>query len=123
MKGIVISFAAALVLAGCMSSGKMVTEQQASQFQRGITTRETVMEKLGEPSSSTKADDGTRVDIYMHIEAHANAVNYIPIVGLLAGSGTGHTNMVSFTYDKAGILSKVETTTSTQKVNTGLLNQ
>lgn len=113
----------ALVVMGCASSGTMVTEQQAGQFQKGVTTREQVIAKLGQPNSSSAMDDGTRADVYVHVHAAANAASYIPVVGLLAGGANSTTNTATFTYDKTGLLKTIATSTGQAEVNTGLLNQ
>lgn len=114
---------AALALAGCMSSGTQVTEQQASQFKAGVTSREQVMAALGAPNATSIAADGTRIDVYMHVHAAANAASYIPIVGALAGGAHATTNSATFTYSKAGMLQAVSTTSADSEAHTGLLNQ
>lgn len=113
---------AALLMAGCASSGTMVTEQQAGQFQDGVTTRAQVIAKLGDPNQATIASDGTRTDIYMHVSARADGASFIPVVGLLAGGANSKTNTATFTYDKDGLLKTVATSTGQSHVNTGLLN-
>lgn len=113
----------ATVAAGCASSGTLVAEQQASQFERGVTTRAQVIAKLGEPQQSTKMDDGTRIDVYVHIQASATTATYIPVVGLFAGGAKGSNNTATFTYGPDGILKSIGTSAGQNNVNTGLLNQ
>jgi outer membrane protein assembly factor BamE (lipoprotein component of BamABCDE complex) len=112
-----------LLLAGCASSGTMVTEQQAGQFQDGVTTRAQVIAKLGQPNQATLSSDGTRIDIYVHVTASADGATFIPVVGLLAGGANSKTNTATFTFDKEGLLKTVATSTGQARVNTGLLNQ
>lgn len=118
-----LSLALAAVLAGCISSGTMVTEGQAGQFQKGVTSRQQVIAKLGAPDNTTLMDDGTRVDAYVHTRAAANAASYIPVVGLLAGGANSTSNTATFTYDRAGVLKAISSGSSEADVGTGLLNQ
>lgn len=125
LKRFVMGVAASMILglAGCASGGTMVSEQQAAEFQKGVSTRAQVLAKLGQPNSTTVAPDGTRIDVYAHVHAAANGASYIPVVGLLAGGGSGQTNTATFIYDTAGVLKSVSTSASSTQVNTGLLNQ
>ena len=113
----------AVLVAGCASSGTMVTEQQAQAFQKGVSTRAQVIAQLGQPNSTTLAPDGTRIDVYVLIHAAANGASYIPVVGLMAGGATGEANSATFTYDQGGVLRSVSTSATNTQVNTGLLNQ
>lgn len=116
-------FALFAALAGCVSSGTMVTEQQAGQFEKGIATRAQVIAKLGQPNGSSVIADGTRVDVYVHIHAAANGASYVPVVGLMAGGASSNSNTATFTYDATGVLKSISTSTGQSQVNTGLLDQ
>lgn len=111
------------LLGACASSGTMVTEQQVSQFQKGVTTRAEVISALGNPQASTRQSTGLTIDVYQHIKASANAASFVPVVGLLAGGATASTNTVTFSYEIDGKLKSIDTTTASSAVNTGLLNQ
>jgi hypothetical protein len=115
--------AAALLLSGCASSGTKVSEQQVQAFQKGTSTRAQVVAALGAPTSTLVQSDGTRIDVYMHIQASANAASFVPIVGLFAGGATGSTDSATFTYDAAGTLQRSTWGHSASDVKTGLLNQ
>ena len=113
----------ALLLAGCVSTGTQVTEEQAGKFKKGVTTEAEVVAALGPPNATTRNDDGSRVDSYTYMKASANAVDFIPYVGLLAGGSTGKYTTVAFSFDSAGVLKGYTSSSGTQEVNTGLLNQ
>lgn len=122
MKEIGIVVALCVILSGCMSSGTQVTDQQAAQFQKGVTTESDVIARLGEPDSITKQMDGSAILVYMHVEARPNAVDYVPIVGLFAGGATSTTTAVSFTFDASGRLRGYTSTNSKADVHAGILN-
>jgi hypothetical protein len=114
---------AALALAGCASSGTKVTEAQASQFIKGQSTEAEVIAKLGQPTSSSRAADGSRADIYMYSQAQARAENFIPVVGLMAGGADATRTAVIFHYGPDGVLKDWTSNATNVDMNTGLLNQ
>ena len=57
MKAVLI-VAAALGLSACVATGKKVTQEQVSRFQKGKTTYQEVIADLGEPTNSTLHSDG-----------------------------------------------------------------
>jgi outer membrane protein assembly factor BamE (lipoprotein component of BamABCDE complex) len=110
-------------MAGCVSSGTKVTADQQSAFQAGTTTEAQVIAKLGPPNNVATLADGSKMDMYMHIAASANAASYIPIVGLFAGGAKSTSDTVTFTFDSQGILKSTTSNRSQSNVNTGLANQ
>jgi len=123
MKSAFISGVVILSLAGCVSSGTQVTEQQAEQFQKGRSTEADVVAKLGSPNGISRLSDGSHVAVYTHIEAAARAATYIPIVGLMAGGADSKLTTVAFTFGPDGLLKDWTSSAVANGVNTGLLNQ
>jgi len=118
-----VAVGVACSLAGCASSGTHVTAEQASAFQVGTTTEADVISKLGEPNMVSTNPDGTKIDTYMHVASSANAVNYIPVVGLFAGGAKSSSETVNFTFDSHNILKSTSSNRTNVNVNTGLANQ
>jgi outer membrane protein assembly factor BamE (lipoprotein component of BamABCDE complex) len=121
--GIASSFAAAIWLAGCASSGTKVSPDQAAQFKPGVTTESEVITKLGPPNSTSTYPDGSRTDMYLHIGMSIHAASFIPVAGLFAGGSSHSTDSVTFTFDPQGVLKSTASNSTHQDVNTGLLNQ
>lgn len=113
----------AVMVAGCVSSGTKVTQQQAAAFEVGKTTEAQVLAALGAPNQTSTLSDGTRKDIYMHVSAHANAASYIPIVGLFAGGAKGTNDTATSTFTPDGVLMSTSSSSGQTSVNTGLANQ
>jgi outer membrane protein assembly factor BamE (lipoprotein component of BamABCDE complex) len=123
MRAILVVAGTALVLAGCMSSGTKVDERQLTGFERGVTTEDQVIAKLGKPDTRERLDDGTRIDKYTYVHASPKAVNFVPVVGLFAGGANGKSTTVRFTFDQNGLLKSYSTEVSNVDVRTGLANQ
>lgn len=117
-----LAIGSALLLAGCVSAGTQVSERQAGQFQKGVTTEQQVVAKLGQPTTTTLNADGTRVDTYTFTRATPNAVDFVPIVGLFAGGAHGRTTNVSFNFNKGGVLTGYKSSSSKVDVHTGIMN-
>lgn len=122
MKLIQRTFAAVVLLAvaGCMSSGKEIKQDQLSDLQKGKTTYPEVLAKFGAPNTSTVTSDGLRIINYTHTEAQAKAATFIPVVGLFAGGATGHATAVTLTFDKDGVLQNYTASATSTDVNNGV---
>jgi len=102
---------AAMLLAGCVSSGTQVKESTAAQFQNGVTTEADVVRDLGPPQGVTSGSDGKRLLVYSGMHAQVKGATLIPIVGLFAGGATTQVSTVVFTFGQDG---KLESYTITQ---------
>jgi hypothetical protein len=118
-----LSLVALVLLAGCMSSGTKVSDQQARSFAPGTTTMSDVTAALGRPSTRSTAIDGQMVLGYSHTSAYATPATYVPIVGLLAGGSRGASETTIFMFDRNGVLTHVTTSSSDIDFRSGLLNQ
>ena len=107
----------------CVSSGTKVTQTQLSDFHVGATTEGQVLAELGPPTTTSTFTDGSKMDIYAHTAAHANAASYVPVVGLFAGGAKGSTQSVTLNFDSQGILRSTSSSNTQVNVNTGLANQ
>jgi hypothetical protein len=111
-----------LAISACNSSGTKVTEQQAAQFTPGKTTEGDVIAVLGPPNHSTKNADGSSMIVYFHTATAVNAATFIPVVGVLAGGASTTNDSVTFSFDKAGLLTGHSSSNGSQDLSTGLLN-
>lgn len=115
----VLVVAAALTLSACFATGKKVTQEQVSQFQKGKTTYQEVISRLGEPTHSTMNSDGSRSIGYSYAQSQASAASFIPYIGgLVGGSESEHTS-VSMRFDQNGILTDYAATSGKTSTGTG----
>ena len=123
MKRVLATLVLGLCLSGCISTGTLVTNEQASQFKKGETTESQVIAALGAPTVRTVKSDGDIELMYRHAQAYATPATYVPIVGLLAGGSKGTANVVTFKFDPSGKLISYEAAESAIDVHSGLMNQ
>lgn len=114
---------AALLLAGCMSSGTEVSDQQINQFVRGKTTEAEVIATLGQPDQSERSSDGERADMYIYTKSRANAQSFIPLIGPFIASMDMKSKIVRFTFYKNGVLKDWTSSGSATTMNEGYANQ
>ncbi|GGF00723.1 hypothetical protein GCM10011611_02900 [Aliidongia dinghuensis] len=100
----IFAAAASVAVAGCMSSGTEVKQEQLADLQKGKTTYAEVVSKFGPPNSSTVTSEGAKIISYVHTETQAKAATFIPIVGAFAGGATGKMTNVTMTFDSSGVL-------------------
>ncbi|MCQ4245555.1 hypothetical protein CXK93_12355 [Stutzerimonas decontaminans] len=55
------AFGLAVMLAGCATGGKKVTEAQVASIEQGKTTQAELIASLGQPTHFTHRSDGTKV--------------------------------------------------------------
>jgi outer membrane protein assembly factor BamE (lipoprotein component of BamABCDE complex) len=115
----VLSMIVGIALSGCMSSGTKVSEVDAEQFQKGVTTEAEVIAKLGVPTATAQTGD-IRVITYSYVSAKPDAVDFIPVVGLLAGGAKAQATLVSFTFNASGVLTGYSAAASNSSLHSGI---
>ena len=114
------TFLLVLSLSACMSYGNKVDQDKVSKFEKGKTTYAEVIQQLGKPTQSTINSDGTRTAIYTYMQSQANAVNFIPFVGIFAGGGTMENTTVMLRFDKNSHLIDYSATEGGSSMGTGI---
>ena len=123
----VVAVFAAVVLASCASAGneqlKDATKANVQErLKKGMTQAE-VRQIYGDPATTSFTDSGQVIWKYAFEKAQARPVNFIPVVGLLAGGADGTKKELTILFDKNDRLQKHSMTESPVALNTGLLNQ
>lgn len=108
-------------MTGCASSnGQKVDQNALADFKPGVTTEAAVIQRLGQPNSTSTMSDGTRIDTYSSSRTQFNAATYIPFVNLVAGGAKYQASVTMFTFDKNGILLRFSNTNSNHDFNKGI---
>lgn len=108
----VATFVTCIALGACVTVGKEVTQEQLSDFKRGVTTQEEIVAKLGRPTSSTISASGDRYMSYVFAHSQARPATFIPIVGAFAGGADTRSSHVMFIFDRDGKLRDYRATES-----------
>lgn len=111
------ALACVLALSACASSGVKVTENQTAAFEKGKTTRQEVIAKLGKPTMQTSLGDGTKLVHYTYAEATVRPSTFIPLVGAFVGGTDSQSSHVSMRFDAQDKL--IDITTSESQMGTG----
>ena len=115
---------AAALLSGCTSYGTQITNAQASQFEKGKSTEEDVVAKLGHPSAmSALLPDGSHSITYSYSHLQMSAASYLPVVGALAGQTDSSVTTYNFTFDAGHRLIDWNSTLKNTTDKMGLLNR
>lgn len=112
MRTVAIAAIAAFALSGCYTFGTQVSQADASRFKTGVTTESDVVRALGQPQSTARLPDGTRVLTYAWTQAHIKGTSFIPFVGLFAGGVNSEGDEVTLAFGSDGKLSNVSSTHS-----------
>lgn len=94
----------ALLLSGCVTMGREITEEQLAGFKKGETTVQDVTSKLGTPTSSSVTATGQRTLSYMFAHSQARPGTFVPIIGPLIGGADTRSSMVIFIFGADGKL-------------------
>jgi outer membrane protein assembly factor BamE (lipoprotein component of BamABCDE complex) len=122
--GRIVIWIAAALLAGCTSYGTEITEAQASQFEKGKSTEDEVVGKLGRPSAmSALLPDGSHNITYSYSRLQMSAASYLPVVGALEGETNASVTVCNFTFDAVHRLIDWNSTLKNTTDKMGLLNQ
>lgn len=116
----IAAIVAALILAGCASSGVRVTDEQMAQFHEGQTTKQEVIAALGQPTTTMRNADGTTLLMYTYSEARTRGSTFIPIVGAFVGGVDTRSNNVMLTFDQQGVLKTTSSSSSQYGTATGI---
>ncbi|MFH1800238.1 MAG: outer membrane protein assembly factor BamE [Candidatus Omnitrophota bacterium] len=108
-------------LCGCLTMGKRIDENKASEIKEGVTTESQVIELLGTPFGKHVTDDGkTKLD-YVFLRNKPRAKNFIPFVGLFISSMDQEKDTLQILIGKDGKVEKQARNTATEEMKFGLL--
>ena len=116
------------LLSGCASVGNetLRAESEASvqkKMTEGKTTKAEVRSMFGSPLKKTFTDGGSEIWTYEFSKVSADAVSYIPIVGLFGATASGTKKELVVLFDKSGIVHRYSMSESDVKQKTGIFNQ
>ena len=125
MKKVLCLVGVAVLLGGCATAGnKAIGETSASAVEakvvEGKTTMQEVLAAYGVPSRKSFTDGGSEVWTYEYAYATSKAINFVPIVGLIAGGVDVDKKELVILFDKQNVVQRRTFTESKSEVNRGV---
>lgn len=117
---VLVLWVVAAVMAGCVSTGVDVSEDQYRTLVKGKSTADEVQAMFGPPTSRTVATDGTQTWMYLYVRSQARAANFIPIVGAFVGGADTRSRTVMLTFGADGVLKESTYSESSSGLDTGV---
>lgn len=124
-----VSLAAlSLALAACMSTGNESLRKEsektvATKIIEGKTTKAEVKTMFGSPLKTSFTDGGLEIWNFELSKMSADAINYVPFVGLFGGTASGTMKQLVILFDDKGVVKRCSMSESEVKAKTGLFNR
>lgn len=108
-----------LVVSGCATVGRQIDFNQVSKIKEGVTTQQEVVDLLGSPDRITNAGQGMATMSYTFAKTSSRAVNFVPVVGIMAGGMDTQSQFVMVML-KNGVVNRVVSSQSGMETNRNL---
>ncbi|MBX4210629.1 outer membrane protein assembly factor BamE [Candidatus Parcubacteria bacterium] len=94
---------------GCASEqGARVDSNKVSQIKKGVTTKDEVVQMLGDPVSVSMLPGGGRMMLYMHNKITTQGQSFVPYVGMFTAGGNTERQTLQISINKDGIVEDYE---------------
>jgi outer membrane protein assembly factor BamE (lipoprotein component of BamABCDE complex) len=107
-------------LAGCVSSGRKIDQSAADKIEKGITTRDQVINLIGSPDRITRTGNGDTIYMYNYMRIAAKPASFIPYVGLFVGGSNLQHQMYMVTFGPDGVVKDYLSTYGASESDRGL---
>ncbi|ABO60418.1 outer membrane protein assembly factor BamE (plasmid) [Burkholderia vietnamiensis] len=119
--------AAVIALAGCASAGNQTLRSaNPSEIEqhvvKGKSTKSDVEAYLGAAESVSFTDSGLEIWQYTYAKQTSKAINFIPVVGILAGGADVDKKVLTILFNDKGVVMKSTYAASKGEIRTGLAN-
>lgn len=111
-----------LILMNCASVGIKIEQSKIKQINKGITTKNEIVHLFGNPNMEILNADGKITMMYIYTKVENKAINFVPIVGSLAGGMDMQQQTLQIIINKDGIVEQYLHTNSNSPIRSGLLN-
>ena len=115
------------MLSGCASGGNEFLRQESEvsmskKIVEGKTSKMEVRTMFGSPFKTSFTDGGLEIWNYEFNNVSADAISYVPIVGMFGGSASGKKKELVVMFDQANVVKRYSMSESDVKHKTGLFN-
>jgi len=110
-----------LGLVGCATYGKPIKKSAVEEMQKGVTTKEEVIEKFGQPDTTYFDANNRLVYSYHAVKVNNTAWNFIPVVNLIHSEMKMKTQMLVIVFSKEGIVEEYSFIDSDKPMKYGII--
>ena len=110
---------AAVILAGCASSGREINTENALKIEKGVSTKADVKRLVGEPQQIANDSEGNQTWTYKYERATAKGTSFIPIAGAFMGGVNTQNQTLVVKFNPEGTVTFVESSYGGMSVDTG----
>jgi outer membrane protein assembly factor BamE (lipoprotein component of BamABCDE complex) len=107
-------------LSGCVGSEsgqKQISDPtKVSQIQKGITTKADIRTAFGDPAGMNFLENGDEEWTYSYVNMSVSPINFVPVVGIVAGDVSQKVSSLNVTFDKRGIVKAYATNNTNSSV-------
>ena len=114
-----------IFLGACASAGNMALRNEtpqtvATRIVEGKTTKQEVQAAYGQPTTTSFTDGGNEIWNYRYSYATPKAINFVPLIGILAGGADVQSKELVILFGKDNIVTKYSMRESEQEVSRGV---
>lgn len=120
MKYIIIFFTL-VILSGCASYGKEIKQSSVDKIQRGITTKQEVINAFGNPDGTYFDKDNRLIMYYYAGKIKPSAWNFVPIANLVHTEMKMQNQMLTIVISKDNIVEEYSFTNPDKKITSGII--
>lgn len=110
-----------LGLCGCATYGKPIDKSAVEQMQKGVTTKEEVIKKFGQPDGTYFDKDNRLIYYYNASKVKPSAWNFVPIVNLVHSEMNMKMQMLVIVFSKEGVVEEFSFTDNDKPMKYGII--
>ena len=110
-----------LGLCGCATCGKPIDKSTVEQMQKGVTTKEEVVKKFGQPDGTYFDKDNKLIYYYSASKVKSSGWNFVPVVNLMHSEMKMKMQMLVIVFSKEGVVEQYSFTDSDKPVKYGII--
>lgn len=121
MNKLIYLFVITMLVSGCATCGTPIDRTAVEQMQKGVTTKEEVIKKFGQPDTTYFDKDNRLIYSYFSTKVSSTAWNFIPVVSLVHSEMKTKTQMLVIVFSKDGIVEEFSFTNSDKPMKYGII--
>jgi outer membrane protein assembly factor BamE (lipoprotein component of BamABCDE complex) len=110
-----------IFLSGCATCGRPIDRFSVEKMQKGVTTKEDVIKKFGQPDSTYFDKDNRLIYSYYASKVNSSVWNFIPVVNLVHSEMKMKMQWLVIVFSKDSIVEEYSFTDSNKPIQYGII--